>query len=77
MASESPLLYKSKATCIAKSSCGEVRSMIYLTLELKYISEKEFGKLHNLSIDISKMLSGFLKHFMKPHFIDFMGFSTL
>lgn len=46
---------------IAKGSCGEVRSMLYLALELHYISEKDFQKMYNESIEISKMLSGFIK----------------
>ena len=46
---------------IAKGSCGEVRSMLYLALELGYVSKDEFEKLYNLSIEISKLLSGFIK----------------
>lgn len=46
---------------IAKGSCGEVRSMLYLALELKYITSEEFKELYNLSIEISKLLSGFIK----------------
>ena len=46
---------------IAKGSCGEVRSMLYLASQLKYVSEKEFNDLHNLTVEISKMLSGFIK----------------
>ena len=46
---------------IAKGSCGEVRSMLYLASELKYGSEKEFNGLHDLTVEISKMLSGFIK----------------
>ncbi len=46
---------------IAKGSCGELRSMLYLALKLKYLSEEDFKKLHNLSIEISKLLSGFIK----------------
>ncbi|MEK7493906.1 MAG: four helix bundle protein [Patescibacteria group bacterium] len=46
---------------IAKGSCGEVRSMVYLALELTYISKQEFEKLSNLSVEISKILSGFIK----------------
>ncbi len=46
---------------IAKGSCGEVRSMVYLALELKYISKQEFEKLSDLSVEISKILSGFIK----------------
>lgn len=46
---------------ISKGSCGEVRSMTYLALELKYISLKESEDIQTLSVEISKMLSGFIK----------------
>src|SRR3989344_5297955 len=46
---------------IAKGSCGEVRSMLYLALKLKYISDKDFGQFSALSMEISRMLSGFIK----------------
>lgn len=46
---------------IAKGSCGEVRSMLYLALRLKYINQESFKKLYNLSIEISKLISGFIK----------------
>ena len=46
---------------IAKASCCEVRSMLYLSLELKYISKSEFEEMHDLSTQISRMLSGFIK----------------
>lgn len=46
---------------IAKGSCSEVRSMLYLAKELQYISEKEFYNLINLSLEISKLINGFIK----------------
>jgi four helix bundle protein len=46
---------------VAKGSCGEVRSMLYLGLDLKYISRENFKIAYNLSVEISKMLSGFIK----------------
>lgn len=46
---------------IAKGSTGEVRSMLDLGLELKYISEKDFKMMYNLSVEISKLLSGLIK----------------
>jgi four helix bundle protein len=46
---------------IAKGSCGEVRSMLYVAKELDYISEERYLKVNDLSIEISKMLSGFIK----------------
>ena len=46
---------------IAKGSSGEVRSMIILALDLQYIKRQEYTSLYSLSIEISKMLSGFIK----------------
>ncbi len=46
---------------IAKGSSGEVRSMAYLSLKLEYINKTNFNKIHNLSTEISKILSGFIK----------------
>jgi len=46
---------------IAKGSCAEVRSMLLLGKDLKYISDNEYIKLNDLSLDISKLLSGFIK----------------
>ncbi|OGG00162.1 four helix bundle protein [Candidatus Gottesmanbacteria bacterium RBG_13_37_7] len=46
---------------IAKGSCGEVRSMISLALDLSYINKSEYLRVYNLSIEISKILSGFIK----------------
>lgn len=46
---------------ISKGSCGEVRSMLYLAIEFNYITENEFKKYFDLSVEISKILSGFIK----------------
>jgi len=46
---------------IAKGSCAEVRSMLYIALELGYINKNDFNNLYNLTTEISKMLSGFIK----------------
>lgn len=46
---------------ISKGSCGEVRSMIYLALDLNYISKEDFDYLYGFSLEISKILSGFIK----------------
>ena len=46
---------------IAKGSCGEVRSMSYIALELQYISRTEFTRIYELSLEISKLFSGFIK----------------
>jgi len=46
---------------IAKGSCGEVRSMLYLALNLEYLNKERYEKYYNLSVEISKLLSGFIK----------------
>lgn len=46
---------------ISKGSCGELRSMLHLALELKYINQARFEIYYNDSLEISRMLSGFIK----------------
>jgi four helix bundle protein len=46
---------------ISKGSCGEVRSMLYLALDFKYISPEQFKTSYDLSVSISQLLSGFIK----------------
>ena len=46
---------------IAKGSCGEVRSMLYTAEDLGYISKKEHESLELISMDISRLISGFIK----------------
>jgi four helix bundle protein len=46
---------------IAKGSCAEVRSMLYPAKELKKITDNDFSKLYAITIEISKLLSGFIK----------------
>jgi four helix bundle protein len=41
---------------IAKASCGEVRSMLYLAEELKYVNKDEYSTLLALANEISKMI---------------------
>lgn len=46
---------------IAKGSIGEVRSMVHLAFELKYIKKETFSHLMNSSLEILKIFSGFIK----------------
>lgn len=47
---------------VAKASAGEVKSQLYLALDLNYISKNEFDELYLNISDISKLLSGFIKY---------------
>lgn len=46
---------------IAKWSCGEVRSMIYLGYCRKYYSEEEYTRMKEKCLEISRMLSSRIK----------------
>ncbi len=45
---------------VAKGSCGEVRSMLYLAKELNKITEKDFDKLFALAEETSKIIAGLI-----------------
>ena len=46
---------------IAKGSCGEVRSMLQLAIDLKYINKNESEKLISECKEISKIIFGLIK----------------
>ena len=46
----------------AKGSCGELRSHLYIALDLNYIDKNVFQENYQLSEKISKSLSGFIKY---------------
>jgi len=50
---------------IAKASIGEVKSQLYLSADLNYISKDKFDELYQRATDISKMLSGLIKYLKK------------
>src|SRR5687767_109832 len=41
---------------VAKSSCGEVRSQLYVSHDVKYISQEKFAELKNYCEELSKIL---------------------
>lgn len=51
----------SKFLYIAKGSAGEVRSMLYIAIKLNYINQNQFNDLQNRCIEISRLISGFIK----------------
>jgi four helix bundle protein len=46
---------------ISKGSCGEVRSMLYIALSLKYINSSEYKKCNDLCLETSKLIGGLIK----------------
>ena len=50
---------------VAKASAGEVRSQLYLSYDLEYLNENDFNELIINTLEISKMISGFIKYLKK------------
>lgn len=46
----------------SKGSIGEVRSLLYVALDRKYIQESEFNSLYNSCINISTQIANFIKY---------------
>jgi four helix bundle protein len=46
---------------IAKGSCAEVRSMLYLSHELGYVAKADVNNLLSAAEEVSRLLSGFIK----------------
>lgn len=46
---------------IAKGSCGEVRSMLYLGFRLGYLNQDEYSRLTDQAVAISRMIHGFIR----------------
>ena len=43
---------------IAKGSCAELRSQLYVALDVGHISRKEFDQIHDLATELSRILGG-------------------
>ena len=51
---------------ISKGSCGEVRSMLYVALDLHIIAKPQYDELNTLCLEVSRMLSGLIKSLDNP-----------
>ena len=46
---------------MAKGSCGEVRSQLYVALDQGYITKEQFEGLRAEAAEVSRMVSGLMK----------------
>ena len=53
---------------IAKGSCGELRSQLYIAKELGYLNNNDSDTLIRLASDTSKQISGFIKYLKTSRF---------
>ena len=49
----------------AKGSCGEVRSQLYVAMDQSYISATEFDNLYTGTIEVGRLISGFMGYLQK------------
>ncbi|MBZ5553630.1 MAG: four helix bundle protein [Acidobacteriia bacterium] len=47
---------------LAKGSCGELRSQLYIALDQQYVSEEQFAETRLKSEEVSKMLAGLIRY---------------
>jgi len=50
---------------VAKGSCAEVESQLYVALDQDYISENMFKELYAKAEEVAKILSGFITYLLK------------
>jgi len=52
----------------AMGSCGEVRDQLYTALDENYMSQQQFDELYDLTLEVSRLISGFMKYLQKSEF---------
>ena len=43
---------------VAKASCAEVRSQLYIGSDLGYINKKQFDEVHGLAEEVARIIGG-------------------
>lgn len=50
---------------IAKGSCNELKSQLYLAMDVDFLNEDEFNNVFELTDEVSKSIFGLMKHLNK------------
>ena len=53
---------------VAKASNAEVRSQLFIALDLKYIDKEKFDEVHKLSVEVGKIINGFIEYLKSSDF---------
>ncbi len=51
---------------IAKASCAEVRSHLYIAHDIAYIDKKQFQEMHSLAEEVGRIIGGLRASLKKP-----------
>jgi four helix bundle protein len=46
---------------MAKASCAEVRSQLYVALDIGYIKQEQFNEIHNKADEVARIIGGLRK----------------
>ena len=60
----------------AYRSASEVQSLLYVAVDLKYISMKQFDVMYNHSTEIKKLIGGFIQY-LKNNWLIFFHFNYI
>ena len=47
---------------LAKGSVGELRSQLYVALDVGFVSQPEFGELYGLANETARFIAGFMRY---------------
>ena len=50
---------------IAKGSCGEVRSQLFVAVDQSYLSSEEFSRLYDLAARNSRIINGLMRYLIQ------------
>jgi len=52
----------------AKGSTGEVRSQLYVALDVGFINQNKFGDLYSQAEETSRLIAGFMRYLQKSNY---------
>ena len=53
---------------IAKGSCGEARSQLYVALDQEYLTQAEFDEIRSKLLDASKTIAGLIRYLQQSDY---------